>query len=155
LKLTNFVRSSERAAVTVSVPGLTDVMVIVAMPDVSVAEEVIAGVAKPVPLTVQLTFNPLTGTPLSCTETDIVEKVLPAIMLWPSPALIDIVFTAGCAVTFKIAVPLIAPCVAVIVVTPPVNDPAPFAVAPLIVARLVFELVQMTEAEMSAVLASL
>ena len=42
-----------------------------------------------------------------------------------------------------------------IVVAPPVNDPAPFAVAPVIVASEVFELVQTTEAEMSAVLASL
>ena len=63
--------------------------------------------------------------------------------------------TTGAAVTFKLAVPLIAPSVAVIVVVPPVNDPAPFAVAPVIVASDVFELVQMTEAEISAVLASL
>ena len=63
--------------------------------------------------------------------------------------------TTGAAVTFKLAVPLIAPSVAVIVVAPPVNDPAPFAVAPVIVARLVFELVQITDAEISAVLASL
>ena len=63
--------------------------------------------------------------------------------------------TTDAAVTFKVAVPLIAPSVAVIVVAPPVNDPAPFAVAPVIVASDVFELVQTTEAEMSAVLASL
>ena len=63
--------------------------------------------------------------------------------------------TTDAAVTFKVAVPLIAPSVAVIVVAPPVNDPAPFAVAPVIVASDVFELVQTTEAEISAVLASL
>jgi len=63
--------------------------------------------------------------------------------------------TTGAAVTFSVAVPDTAPCVAVIMVAPPVNDPAPFAVAPVIVARLVFELVQTTEAEISAVLASL
>ena len=63
--------------------------------------------------------------------------------------------TTGAAVTFNVAVPLIAPCVAVIVVAPPVNDPAPLAVAPVIVASVVFELVQITEAEISAVLASL
>ena len=57
--------------------------------------------------------------------------------------------------TFNVAVPEIAPCVAVIVVTPPVKEPAPFAVAPVIVARAVFELVQVTDAEMSAVLALL
>ena len=57
--------------------------------------------------------------------------------------------------TFKVVVPLIAPCVAVIVVVPPVNEPAPFAVAPVIVASVVFELVHVTEAEISAVLASL
>ena len=63
--------------------------------------------------------------------------------------------TTGAAVTFKVAVPLIAPCVAVIVVAPPVKEPAPFAVAPVIVAKEVFELVQTAEAEISAVLASL
>ena len=63
--------------------------------------------------------------------------------------------TTGAAVTFNVAVPLIAPSVAVIVVVPPVNDPAPLAVAPVIVASVVFELVHTTEAEMSAVLASL
>ena len=63
--------------------------------------------------------------------------------------------TTGAAVTFNVAVPVIAPCVAVIVVVPPVNDPAPLAVAPVIVASVVFELVHTTEAEMSAVLASL
>ena len=57
--------------------------------------------------------------------------------------------------TFKVAVPEIAPCVAVIVVAPPLNEPAPFAVAPVIVASAVFELFQVTDAEIFAVLASL
>ena len=61
----------------------------------------------------------------------------------------------GAAVTFNVAVPEIAPCVAVIVVAPPVNEPAPFAVAPVIVASAVLELLQTTDAEISAVLASL
>ena len=59
--------------------------------------------------------------------------------------------TTGAAVTFNVAVPEIAPCVAVMVVAPPVKEPAPFAVAPVIVARAVFELVQVTDAEISAV----
>ena len=67
---------------------------------------------------------------------------------------IDISTTAA-ELTFKLAVPFIAPCVAVIVVAPPVNEPAPLAVAPVIVAKDVFELVQVTDAEISAVLALL
>ena len=51
--------------------------------------------------------------------------------------------------------PLTAPCVAVIVVAPPANEPAPLAVAPVIVANVVFELVQVTDAEIFAVLALL
>ena len=63
--------------------------------------------------------------------------------------------TTAAGFTFKLAVPLITPCVAVIVVAPPVNEPAPLAVAPVIVAKDVFELVQVTDAEISAVLALL
>ena len=63
--------------------------------------------------------------------------------------------TTAAGFTFKVAVPLTAPCVAVIVVAPPANEPAPLAVAPVIVANVVFELVQVTEAEISAVLALL
>ena len=63
--------------------------------------------------------------------------------------------TTAAEFTFKVAVPFTAPCVAVIVVAPPVNEPAPLAVAPVIVAKDVFELVHVTEAEMSAVLALL
>ena len=63
--------------------------------------------------------------------------------------------TTGAAVTFNVAVPLIAPNVAVMVVVPPVREPAPFAVAPVIVANNVFELVHVTDAEISTVLASL
>ena len=63
--------------------------------------------------------------------------------------------TTAAEFTFKVAVPLIAPCVAVIVVAPPVNEPAPFAIAPVIVASEVLELVQVTDAEISAVLALL
>ena len=63
--------------------------------------------------------------------------------------------TTGAAVTFNVAVPLIAPCVAVIVVAPPVKEPAPFAVAPVIVASDVLLLVQVTDAEISALLALL
>ena len=61
------------------------------------------------------------------------------------PALITIVFTAGAAVTFNVAVPLIAPSVAVIVVAPPVKEPAPLAVAPVIVASVVLLLFQRSE----------
>ena len=77
-----------------------------------------------------------------------------AIVLVAGVAAID-TKTTGAAVTFKVAVPLTAPSVAVIVVAPPVNAPAPFAVAPVMVASDVFELVQTTDAEISAVLASL
>ena len=63
--------------------------------------------------------------------------------------------TTAAGFTFKVAVPFTAPCVAVIVVAPPVNEPAPFAVAPVIVANVVFELVQVTDAEIFAVLALL
>ena len=77
-----------------------------------------------------------------------------AIVLVPGVTTIDTKTTVA-AVTFKVAVPVIAPCVAVIVVAPPVNDPAPFAVAPVIVASDVLELVQTTDAEISTVLASL
>ena len=63
--------------------------------------------------------------------------------------------TTAAAFTFKVAVPFIAPCVAVIVVAPPVNELAPLAVAPVIVASEVLELVHVTEAEISAVLALL
>ena len=63
--------------------------------------------------------------------------------------------TTAAEFTFKVAVPFTAPCVAVIVVAPPINEPAPLAVAPVIVAKDVLELVHVTEAEMSAVLALL
>ena len=63
--------------------------------------------------------------------------------------------TTGAAVTFNVVEPEMAPIVAVIVVVPPVKEPAPFAVAPVIVASVVLLLVQVTEAEISAVLASL
>ena len=63
--------------------------------------------------------------------------------------------TTGAAVTFKVVDPEIAPCVAVMVVVPPVKEPAPLAVAPVMVASAVFELFQTTDAEMSAVLALL
>jgi len=65
LKSTNLVKSSERAAVIVMVPGFTDVRIIVALPEASVVEEVMLGVAEPTPPDVQLMPNPLTGTPLS------------------------------------------------------------------------------------------
>ena len=63
--------------------------------------------------------------------------------------------TTAAEFTFKLAVPLITPCVAVIVVAPPVNEPAPLAVAPVIVANVVFELAHVTDAEISVVLALL
>ena len=63
--------------------------------------------------------------------------------------------TTAAAFAFKVAVPFTTPCVAVIVVAPPLNEPAPLAVAPVIVAKVVFELVQVTDAEISAVLALL
>ena len=63
--------------------------------------------------------------------------------------------TSAAGFTFKVAVPFIAPCVAVIVVAPPINESAPVAVAPVIVASDVLELVHVTDAEIFAVLALL